>query len=304
MTTVSDNFDRADGSLGSSWNVDAGSWAIASNAAKTTGSFTNRARYLTALTGSDQYAQITLSTLGSSTGVTVRAATTISWDDGYTAAVDASGVVTLRAQYQNGTASTIATSAAGTAASGDTLRVEALNTTIRALVNGTEVLSVTDSTITDSTNLSVRMRVHDTAISVDSFEAGDLTAAAAPTVSAGTDQTTTARGDATLTGSVTWASSHSGTLAWTAVTTGAPDITSGAATDTATISDAGTPSITSGTALADATYTYRLTATQDDSQVATDDVVLTVSFGTRYKASSDAFVALKPLQHAVDGVLV
>jgi hypothetical protein len=90
-----------------------------------------------------------------------------------------------------------------------------------------------------------------------------------PAPSTGSPQFSQAAGSATLSGSPGFAGGHTGTVEWT-WPQGTPPVTSGASSNTATISNVGTPHALS-------VYTYNYTVTQDDGQVVADTVTVTVA---------------------------
>ena len=125
-----------------------------------------------------------------------------------------------------------------------------------------------------------------------------MASTAAPTANAGSAQTVNARSTVTLSGSYTTASSHTATLLWTAGS-GAPAITSGATSTTATIADIGGGVVASGGDAADITYSYTLTVTQDDSQTANASVTITVSYANRFLAHAGSWQPAQTTKHAV-----
>ncbi len=121
---------------------------------------------------------------------------------------------------------------------------------------------------------------------------------AAPTCSAGSPQTLHSRDAATLAGSVTWAAGHTGTVAWTPVTSSAGPVTAGATTLSATVGDIGWTALSTGGTPTDDTITYQLTVTQDDAQTASSTVVVTRLAAGRWMIKGGLFVGLKPLAHS------
>jgi hypothetical protein len=101
----------------------------------------------------------------------------------------------------------------------------------------------------------------------------------------------------TLTGAAGFAGGHTGTVAWTSPE-GTPPVTSGASTDTATISNIGTPQKLT-------TWEYTFTATQDDGQVVAATALVTVPPPAMFQAfGSPVNIALSQVQssnpHSID----
>lgn len=146
-TTIADTFDRADGPIGTSsggwsWSNVTGTWNIYSNAAGTSaGAGWLSCRAQSDLSSTDQYSQVVIGTTKEYYGPSCR--------------VDASAITfyqfsadTTRYLFKlvAGTQTVIA-STAGTQVGGQTWKTEANGSTIRGLVNGSQILSVTDTAI-------------------------------------------------------------------------------------------------------------------------------------------------------------
>jgi hypothetical protein len=127
VAALTDNFDRADGSIGAGWTVDNGSWNIVSNVAESgTVTITNRARYATQLDGIDHYVEATLGgkASGNHGGITARQASSTAtyYYFYYNISNNATGFVLQR--INGGTASNLAIYSAVGITGAQTLRME------------------------------------------------------------------------------------------------------------------------------------------------------------------------------------
>lgn len=188
---ATDDFNRANGSLGANWgNVDTnggfGEPTITSNAVTGQSGWGNGAsagRYTAATFGADQYSQAVLGGLGFfgadiGAGVIVRAsADQDAAKDYYGLRVldDGASTRTIRiGKYVNGTWTQLTTTTA-TVGNGDTIRLEVDSTgpaNLRAYINGTIVsaLTTTDSSLTSGQPGVVAT----TTATVDNWEGNDL----------------------------------------------------------------------------------------------------------------------------------
>jgi len=147
----SDNFNRANGSLGSNWTVIEGTWAITSDTAWATavGSQSDAGAYYNGSPLADCYSQVTVVALpvgGTYAGPAVRMSQgTGSTINGYGFYV--TGTTWYLIKQVNGVHTNLATGS-HTLASSDVLYIQAQGTTISAQINGSQVASVTDSTYT------------------------------------------------------------------------------------------------------------------------------------------------------------
>lgn len=151
MTSFSDNFDRANGALGSNWTDDSSlnALAIFSNQVRANSSATLCAAVVntaTATFAADHSAQCVLSALGTGDwgGVTAR------WDatagNGYAVLSDGFSDGSRRIlRYAAGTSTVIGTVNL-TVVNGDTVKIGVVGTTISAYVNGVLINAVTDAT--------------------------------------------------------------------------------------------------------------------------------------------------------------
>lgn len=142
--TVTDDFNRANGALGSNWTNAVGSCVIDTNRATANGfnAAHNISHWATAVNtfANDQFSQATFVTAGDSGGLCVRWAGT----SGYKLVGPAGGNYFL-VETTSGTDTDLDNFAEAEIANGDVVRLEATGTTIRVLVDGVEMASATDS---------------------------------------------------------------------------------------------------------------------------------------------------------------
>lgn len=173
-TTVSDNFNRADGGLGSNWTTMTGTNApqIVTNVAEPGTSNTANVAYWSANSfGSNQFVQATLPSItGTDDGpaIGVRFANS----RGYFLFFNhASGTVSL---YRMDTASSwtvLATSATLTIAGTDVWKIETIGSTIVGFQNGNQVVEASDSTYTSG---SPGIWLYYASNQIDNWSGGDL----------------------------------------------------------------------------------------------------------------------------------
>jgi hypothetical protein len=168
MAIYSDDFNRADSTTVSGWTEITDDWSIKSNQLAPGITTTGVILYASPLDTSDHYAQITVSTASAtSMGIFARAD------------VAATNYYLLR---NNGTSWNLFSNLAGTftsigsytaaAVSGDVARIQCIGTTIKAIINGTERISVTDSAITTGLYTGVRS-IQSSTTRYDNFTAAD-----------------------------------------------------------------------------------------------------------------------------------
>lgn len=176
MAAYSDNFNRADSlDVGPDWSG-AASWSIASNqlATQTSGG-TQAIRYATALATDNNYAQVTCSVgTANSMGVFARGAL----DNGKYYLLRSNGTSWDLFRQVGGTFTNIGSYAA-TFVNGDVARIECDGSTIKALINGVERISVTDTGIATGLYGGLRSNAS-TTNRYDDFSLGDITAVAPP----------------------------------------------------------------------------------------------------------------------------
>lgn len=172
VLVISDDFNRADGSLGANWTTVSGSPSIVSNAAANGSNANSVARHNTELPSADHYAQADATNPG--TG----------YDEGVLVRFSASAMTCYMGRYSSGTGAwEIHKWVAGTAtllgslteaapASPWTLRLEAQGTALRLYGNGVLKVSLTDSSVAG--NLQAGFRLNATSNTADNFQAGTL----------------------------------------------------------------------------------------------------------------------------------
>jgi hypothetical protein len=169
-TTVTDNFNRADGGLGASWTAQSGTWAISTNEAGTSaGAGWNMARYESDLSSDDHYSQIearvvTSAYYGGACRCSSSAVTFYS--------VGGDGNLYLF-KLVAGTQTTLTGGAAQAYVVGQNWRSSADGSTIKGYANAVEKASTTDTAITGNLRAGMSQfgnagRLH------DNFEAADL----------------------------------------------------------------------------------------------------------------------------------
>jgi hypothetical protein len=175
---ATDNFNRADSTdLGTTWDVVPGTsnCQIVSNAVRASATNVDCDESYNGVTWpDDQYSQVTLAAVnsGGSAGPGVRASTTASTF--YTVEATTNSIALWKAV--NGSWTQIG-SFSGTVSAGDIIRLEAQGTTLRVRQNGTQRISVTDSSIS-----SGRAEIHIflssgtplNAVILDDWEGGDF----------------------------------------------------------------------------------------------------------------------------------
>lgn len=169
---ATDNFNRANGPIGSNWTAVTGAWLVDINEARPDTAANFSAVYWNADTfGNDQYAQVVIKNIGTPAGgPAVRIATggAQSW---YVCYVNSPNLTLDK--LVGGAYTSLATAALPSV--GDTLRTEVSGTTVRCLVNGTQVASVTDTSLASGAAGLSGYNAGNT--SVDDFEAGNLSVA-------------------------------------------------------------------------------------------------------------------------------
>lgn len=171
MTTFTDDFNRADGSVGASWTQVSGTWTIASN--RLSPGTTGTGLVLTAVTAmatNDNSAQATIAvTAAASQGVWCRGNSGIT--QGYLWRND--GTTWTLFSVLGGSFTSIGTFAAA-AVSGDVAKVQAVGSTIKGFVNGVQQVSVTNTVVTTGTSVGIRSDGA-SALRYDDFTGADVT---------------------------------------------------------------------------------------------------------------------------------
>ena len=209
MTTFTDDFNRADGSPGATWVQMSGTWVIVSNQLSpgTTGG-TVLLRAATAMASNDNYAQVTIAaTTPVSQGVWCRGTGTSDLTSGYAVRNNGSnwGLFSVTAS----TFTSIGTYSAA-AVVGDVVKIQAVGSTIKVLINGVERINVTNTAVASGTTVGIRSEAN-TGLRFDDFAAGDVTT--------GTTGDAALSGTATLSASGLRATTGSSTLTPTAALT-------------------------------------------------------------------------------------
>ncbi len=183
MTSFSDDFNRADGSPGANWVQVSGTWVIVSNQLSpgTTGG-TVVLRAATAMATSDNYAQVTITaTTAVSQGVWCRGDSTL--NSGY--ALRNNGSNWSLFSVVGGTFTSIGTYSAA-AVVGDVAKVQAVGSTIKAIINGVERINVTNTAVTTGTSVGIRSEAN-TGLRYDDFTGADVVAGATLGIASSTE---------------------------------------------------------------------------------------------------------------------
>lgn len=213
MASVSDDFNRADGGLGANWTAVAGTWTIASNVATrnaVVGSTPGSARYNTDLATSDNSAQVSVVALNASSdvmsvGAACRFSSSAQTYYFVSLQVEVNGTATINlGKMEAGTLTILASTATLTTSFPETIKVQAVGSTIKAFRGGSEVLSVTDTSITTGTRVGLhgRRRASGASWSADNFYAEDV-GGGTPSPVTGTLAAATLLATAAIAGTVT-----------------------------------------------------------------------------------------------------
>ena len=185
MTSFSDDFNRPDGAPGANWVQVSGVWSIISQQLSpgTTGT-TVLLRAATAMATSDNFAQVTITaTTAVTQGVWCRGDNTLT--TGY--AVRNNGTSWDLFSVVSSAFTNIGTYSAA-AVAGDTVKIQAVGSTIKAFINGVERISVTNTAVATGTTVGIRSQANST-LRYDNFSAADV--AASYTVDAALSATAT-----------------------------------------------------------------------------------------------------------------
>ena len=197
MATFSDDFNRANNTdLGANWVEVSGDWSIVSNQLSPgAAGGTIILRAAGAMASNDHYAQVTIAaTAAVSQGVWCRGNSNISqgylWRNNGTS-WDLFSVV--------GGSFTVIGTYSATAVAGDVAKIQAVGSTIKGFVNGTQRVSVTDTAVTTGTSVGIRGESSGS-LRYDDFSAADVTAGATLAIASAieTAQTLTGSKEATL----------------------------------------------------------------------------------------------------------
>lgn len=169
----SDDFNRADGALGSSWAAVVGSVAISGNKAVPVNTSANdEVRAVIAGIGDDQWCEANITAGDTYTWLVVRGNTTFSNRYAFVSARTADGGAWTLIKTVGGGDTTLDTGAPGSGITG-LYRMEAQGTTLRGYINGTKVCEVTDASLTTG-DVGFGFYTTSAGGSVDNFRGGDL----------------------------------------------------------------------------------------------------------------------------------
>jgi len=171
MTTFTDDFNRADSTnLGSGWTEVSGDWSISGNRLSPgSAGGVILVRIATPLASNDNYAQVTIATTNTvSHGIWCRGDATLS--SGYL--LRNNGTSWDLFSVVSGTFTSIGTYAAPAAAN-DVVKIQAVGTAIKGIINGVTRISVTNSAVTTGGYAGIRSESTST-VSFDNFSAGDI----------------------------------------------------------------------------------------------------------------------------------
>lgn len=167
-----DDFNRANGAVGSNWGVlNGSSLTIVSNEVASPDTATNHMRTLADSPSANMYAQVEIR-VGGAIGVGVRFPSTLT-ETGYVWRYNGTECTLFR--VTTGSFTSISSAYTATLPAGTILRIEAEGSTIRGLTDGVTRVSVTDATNT-GTRGSLRMG-SSTTVRGDNFSMGALVAA-------------------------------------------------------------------------------------------------------------------------------
>jgi len=169
-TSVSDNFNRADGAIGTNWTAHIGNFTVSSNAVLPTGGAMNVATFNTELSSSDNYSESVCSSYssGPDSGLMCRYNSGAYYAYWYENLSSSSG---YKLTKFSGTETRLGSYSASTTGA-RTIKVYSNGSTIKGFVDGVEKVSVTDTTITSG----VRVGIHSWSVRGyhDDFLAADL----------------------------------------------------------------------------------------------------------------------------------
>ena len=170
-TTVTDDFNRANGDLGANWITDTtypASLTISSNAVVSSEYIKYASSIYSGVFDNDQYAQVRISNPGVYAGVMVRSNGA---GNGYVFSTVNS--TTCRITKVTGGVFTVLGSLISVNAENKTIKLTVSGTTLEAFVDGVSVGTRTDATyLTGSPGLMINTNI--TTYALDDFEAGDL----------------------------------------------------------------------------------------------------------------------------------
>jgi hypothetical protein len=183
VTSFSDDFNRPDGSPGANWVQVSGTWSIISNQLSPgTTSGTVLLRAATAMASNDNYAQVKITaTTPVSQGVWCRGNSDLT--SGY--ALRNNGSNWALFSVVGGTFTSIGTYSAAAVAD-DVAKVQAVGSTIKAVINGVERINVVNTAVTTGTSVGIRSEAN-TGLRYDDFTAADVVAGATLGIASSTE---------------------------------------------------------------------------------------------------------------------
>lgn len=196
QTTITDNFNRADGAIGSSsegwsWTAVTGAWNIVSNEVEGTGA--NRtARAETDLSSSDHYSQVDIaSTTANARGGGAACRFDSAANTCYIARVEtatgAANDVYRIAKIVAAVLTELGTGVTSEYSAPDTVRIDANGSAISFDLNGVLQESITDTAISSGTRCGMFADSGATTTKLDNFSAADLTVTPAPSATSSTN---------------------------------------------------------------------------------------------------------------------
>lgn len=202
MASFADDFERADGTvIGNGWTEVSGDLALASGAVYATTQPSVLRQDSSIMATGDHYAEALIPTAGTAGPMVCVRMGTGATLDGYAARLGSSSTVQLYS-YSAGTGTLIGSQVVTAPVGTYTLRLTAEGTGLRVALDGTLVLSVTDSTHSSGRRVGGRFGSTTTSHAFRSFNAADLATAptnSPPVASAGPDQAVTGGTTVTLT---------------------------------------------------------------------------------------------------------
>jgi hypothetical protein len=174
QNSANDNFNRANEnplSNSGKWTAVLNTWVLTSNTANgnSGGNVNNVVLWNANSFGNDQFAQLTISAIGSSfSGPSVRVSGSGGTANWYTCFESTTQMIFQRSV--NGTATNITTTGI-TGATGDVVRIEVAGTSVTCKQNGNVISTTTDNSLTSG---SVGMEMFNNGSSVDNWSGGNL----------------------------------------------------------------------------------------------------------------------------------
>jgi len=170
MATYSDDFNRANSTdLGGNWLENSSGWAISSNQLQPD-NISSYVVYQSPLDTSDHYAEAVISAIAT-TSMGVFARSNQFGNSFYLFRND--GSTWQLFVNDSGSFIAIGSSASGSAANGDTIRIQVVGSTITGFVNGVQKVTATDTTLTSGLYSGIRNGA-DNSVRYDNFLTSDV----------------------------------------------------------------------------------------------------------------------------------